>query len=162
MNSIYKQKWRIILIIAISIILAGFNLYRGLASPVSANPGYTFTAPGGVSLGVMAPRTAPYTGNVSGNFTGDNHDGYTITAMDAKTPDAGYMVSGSNVLHNQFQIGYSAGAVANSGVEQTLLDVTGVQNGTVVTLYFSQQFAYNDPAVSGYTITITYTVTAKP
>jgi hypothetical protein len=127
---------------------------------ISAAPsGYTFTAPPAVGLGGMAPGTTG-TGNSTGSLTGDNTDGYTVTGMDAKTTNTGYMVSGGNVLANRLQIGPASNSLGPADASQTFLDVSAA--GTYdVPFHVSQSIAYTDAVATNYTITITFTVTEK-
>ncbi len=162
MSFICNRKWQKTLVISISVILVLSSFFWGYAHPVSADPrGYTFTAPSDISLGNMAARVAPYTGSASGNLTGDNANGYTVTAVDAKPNNTGYMVNSSNVLHNKFQIGNSASSVADSDTARTLLNISSPPTNVIVPLYVSQQIAYNDPIATQYRITITFTVLPK-
>ena len=121
--------------------------------------GYSFTPPSAISLGNMTPGTTA-TGNNSGSLNGNGAGGYTVTAIDAKTPNTGYMVSGANVLQNKFRIGATSGSVDTADVARTLLDTAGPGTSSVP-LYVSQQVSFSDPLASNYSITITYTVVAK-
>jgi len=124
-----------------------------------APPGYIFTAPPAVGLGGMAPG-ATGTGNSTGSLAGDNSAGYTVTGMDAKASNSGYMVSGSYVLANKLLLGPAADNLGPADTSQTFLDVS--EAGTYdVPFYVSQSIAYTDAIATGYTITITFTVTEK-
>ena len=124
--------------------------------------GYTFNTPPTIPLGTMS--TGTNTGNSSGNITGNNADGYTVSAVDAKGSNTGYMVStpSGHVLANKFKIGSSAGSVDTADVSRTLYTGSGPVSNVAVPLYISQTITATDVAASGYTITITYTVTANP
>jgi hypothetical protein len=124
-----------------------------------APPGYTFTAPPAVGLGGMAPG-ATGTGNSTGSLVGDNSAGYTVTGMDAKASNTGYMVSGSYVLANKLLLGPAADNLGPADTSQTFLDVdeAGMYD---VPFYVSQTVAYIDAIATDYTITITFTVTEK-
>ena len=142
----------------LSIVCKATYIIDGLGISV-APPGYTFTAPPAIGLGGMAPGTTG-TGNSTGSLTGDNTDGYTITGMDAKTTNTGYMVSGGNVLANELQIGPASNSLGAADASQTFLDVSAA--GTYdVPFHVSQSIAYTDAVATNYTITITFTVTEK-
>ena len=71
------------------------------------------------------------------------------------------MVSGTNVLGNKLKVGPPRNLMTYCDGESTLM--TTADNGThTIPLYVSQIINFDDPAVSGYTITLTYTVTANP
>jgi len=152
----------------VGLVFAGSDLYSivckasyiidGLGISV-APPGYTFTAPPAIGLGGMAPGTTA-TGNSNGSLVGDNSDGYTVTGIDAKTTDTGYMVSGSYVLANKLSMGPSADNLGPTDVSQTFLDEYGYGPHDVP-FHVSQMVAYTDAVATGYTITITFTVTEK-
>ena len=131
-----------------------------VSSTASAEPGYTFTVSGNISLGDMFPRVLPYVSNSNNSLTGDNPNGYTVTAKDEKTPNAGYMVSGGEVLHDKFKIGATAETVDTADAARTLLN-TSAPGTNSVPLYINQKVNYNDAVANGYTITITYTVVPK-
>ncbi|UCD22351.1 MAG: hypothetical protein JSW22_01545 [Chloroflexota bacterium] len=124
-----------------------------------APPGYTFAAPPAIGLGGMAPGGTG-TGNSTGSLAGDNSAGYTVTGVDAKASNTGYMVSGSYVLANRLLVGPAADNLGPADTSQTFLDVD--EAGTYdVPFYVSQTVAYTDAIAAGYTITITFTVTEK-
>lgn len=139
----------------------GLFAWFTITSTVSANPGYTFTAPGNISFTGMIPRDSPYTGVSSGILTGDNTNGYTVTVVDTKSTNTGYMVSGANTLHNKLKIGPDAGSLADADIASTLLNTSGPATNVAVPLYISQKIDSDDAIAAGYTITITYTVIAK-
>jgi len=142
----------------ISIVCKASHIIAGLNISV-APPGYTFTAPPAIGLGGMAPGTTA-TGNSTGSLVGDHSAGYTVTGVDAKTTNTGYMVSGSYVLANELSMGPAADNLGPADASQTFLDVSAA--GTYdVPFYVSQSVAYTDAVAEGYTITITFTVTEK-
>ncbi len=123
---------------------------------------YTFMPPTAISLGSMSLGST-VTGSNSGTLTGSDPLGYTVSAIDAKGgANAGYMVNGNNsVLQNKFKIGKDTLSLADSDAARILLDVSSAPNSASVPLYVSQQIALTDPVATGYTITITFTVTPK-
>jgi len=141
-----------------SIVCKASYIIDGLNISV-APPGYTFTAPPAIGLGGMAPGTTA-TGSSTGSLEGDNSAGYTVTGIDAKTTNTGYMVSGSYVLANKLLMGPAADNLGPADASQTFLDVSAA--GTYdVPFYVSQSVAYTDEVAEGYTVTITFTVTEK-
>ncbi|NVM23605.1 MAG: hypothetical protein HWN68_17715 [Desulfobacterales bacterium] len=112
-------------------------------------------------MGDMAPSASAHIdSSTDGSLVGNNAAGYTLTAIDAKGTNTGYMVSGSDVLANKHEIGPSAAAVGPADVTQSFVDTTGPTD-TAVELHVSQVVAYTDTVAATYTITITFTVTAK-
>ena len=141
-----------------SIVCKASYIIDGLGISV-APPGYTFTAPPAIGVGGMAPG-ATATGSSTGSLEGDNSAGYTVTGIDAKTTNTGYMVSGSYVLANKLLMGSAADNLGPADASQTFLDVSAA--GTYdVPFYVSQYVAYTDEVAEGYTVTITLTVTEK-
>lgn len=141
-----------------SIVCKASYIIDGLGISV-APPGYIFTAPPAIGLGGMAPGTTA-SGSSTGSLVGDNSNGYIVTGIDAETADKGYMVSGTYVLANEFQMGRAADNLGPADASQTFLDVSAA--GTYdVPFYVSQSVAYTDIVATGYTITITFTVTEK-
>jgi len=141
-----------------SIVCKASYIIDGLSILV-APPGYTFTAPSAIALENMAPGTTA-TGSSTGSLEGDNSNGYTVTGIDAKTTNTGYMDSGIYVLANEFQMGPDADTLGNASMAQTFLDEYGYGPHDVP-FYVSQLIAYTDIVATGYTITITFTVTEK-
>ena len=141
-----------------SIVCKASYIIDGLGISV-APPGYTFTAPPAIGLGGMAPG-ATATGSSTGSLAGDNTAGYTVTGIDAKTTNTGYMVSGSYVLANKLLLGPASDELGPADALQTFLDVS-VAGTYDVPFYVSQMVAYTDAVAEGYTITITFTVTEK-
>jgi len=141
-----------------SIVCKASYIIDGLGISV-APPGYTFTAPDPIGLGGMAPGTTA-TGSSTGSLVGDNSDGYTVTGIDAKTENKGYMVSGANVLANKFLMGPAADNLGPADASQTFLDEYGYGLHDLP-FHVSQMVTYTDAIAEGYTITITFTVTEK-
>ena len=123
-------------------------------------PGYVFTAPSTIALGGLAPGTAGTGNSTDGSLVGDNGHGYTVAGVDGKTENKGYMVSGGDILSNKLLIGSDAGTLGPADEAQTFLDTSGITD-EVIELHVSQMVAYTDVVATGYTITITFTVTEK-
>jgi len=141
-----------------SIVCKASYIIAGLGISVAPS-GYTFTAPSAIGLGGMAPG-AIASGNSTGSLVGVNSAGYTVTGIDTKTTNRGYMVSGSYVLADRLLMGPAADNLGPADVSQTFLDVN--EAGTYdVPFYVTQSVAYTDAIATGYTITITFTVTEK-
>ena len=121
--------------------------------------GYTFSAPSAINLGNMTPGNT-VTGNSIGHLSGNNSAGYTVTGTDAKASNKGYMVSGTNVLHNKLKIGPNSNPTATADTSVEFLN-TNSSTDQDINLYVSQDISYSDTAASGYTITITFTVIEK-
>ena len=122
--------------------------------------GYTFTAPDGIGLGDMTPGT-PKTGDSAGWLEGNNDLGYTVDGVDVKTPNTGYMVSTTPyVLENKLLFGPATNPTATADTSTNFLTTGGITDETVP-FYVSQLVSYADPVDTGYTITITFTVTPK-
>lgn len=125
----------------------------------SVTSGYSFSAPSAVALGAMSPSVTPHKANSSdGSLVGNNAAGYTVTGIDEKGTSTGFMVSGANVLGNKLQISYEDANYVDADTNKNFLDTTGPTNATV-SLYVSQMVTYTDPVATGYSITITFTVT---
>jgi len=123
--------------------------------------GYTFTVPSTVALGSMAPSATPYKADsTDGRLDGNNAAGYTVTGIDEKGTNTGYMVSGSDVLTEKLKISDADASYVNADTAKTFLDSSGI-TGADISLYVSQLVTYTDPVTAGYTITITFTVTPK-
>ena len=126
--------------------------------------GYTFAAPSPIDLGNMTPGTTATGSSIdedAGSLEGNNPTGYTVKAKDDKTPDTGYMVSGGNVLATEFQMQDKDSVWCNaSAVGTTFLDV-GAAGSYSFPFNVRQYVTYGDTVATGYTITITFTVTPK-
>jgi hypothetical protein len=129
----------------------------------SVEGGYEFVAPDTIDLGSMFPSGTPYTGGGiwHGSLVGNNPAGYTVTGIDAKATDTGYMTtSGGTPLANKLEISddeYTGFVTADVG--KTWVDSSGPTN-TVIDLYVSQLVDYTDEP-GDYSIEITFTVTEK-
>ena len=122
--------------------------------------GYTFTPPTAIELGSMTPGT-PETGNSAGSLEGNDAAGYTVDGVDAKMGNTGYMVSGTDALTNMLLFGPAASPTATADTVTNFLTTGGITPATTVPFYVSQTATYADPVQSGYTITITFTVTPQ-
>ncbi len=123
----------------------------------SVTEGYTFSAPTAIALGSMIPGT-PATDNSAGSLEGNNALGYTVTGVDEKGTDTGYMVSGTYVLTNMLLFGPAASPTATADTVTNFLTTSDITNAAVP-FYVSQTATYADAVQSGYSITITFTVT---
>jgi hypothetical protein len=160
MNLVYHKLSLEILGTVLMAAVIGLLAWFAVSNTASADSDYTFNASGSLSLGNMFPQDLPFVGNTGNSLTGSNPNGYTVTAVDAKVANTGYMVTGANVLHNKFKIGATALSLDTADVAQTLLNTSG-PGTSAVPLYVSQNIDYNDAIANGYTITITYTVVPK-
>ena len=120
--------------------------------------GYTFTAPSAIELGSMTPGTPATGSSTDGSLVGNNPAGYTVTGIDEAVSDTGYMVSGANVLASKHEISDEDANYVNADTEKTFVDTSGPTDAAV-SLYVSQDVAYTDTVATGYSITITFTVT---
>lgn len=125
--------------------------------------GYTFAAPGPIYLGTMAPSVTPYKGSsTDGSLMGNSPSGYTVTGIDAKGGDTGYMVSGGGTpLANKHQISDEDASYVPADTAKTFVDTSGPTDVTF-SLYVSQVVDVTDTPASGYIIEITFTVVANP
>ena len=128
--------------------------------------GYTFTAPTAIGLGTMTPGT-PKPGDSGGWLEGNNAPGYIVKGIDQNaTVTAGYMlIEGTGtldapqyILNNKLKMGDTAAVPNDADVLTTFLTTSDVTD-EAVPFYVSQTATYADPVQSGYTITITFTVT---
>jgi hypothetical protein len=122
--------------------------------------GYTFDAPSPIELGDMEPGTAKAGSSTDGSLVGNNPTGYTVTGTDAKVDHKGRMVSGANVLSAPHQIGSDGEVYQDAHIVVTFVDTDGPTD-VGVSLYARQPVHASDPVATGYTITITFTVTPK-
>ncbi len=122
--------------------------------------GYTFTAPSAIVMGALSPG-ATYSGNsTDGNLTGNNPTGYTVEGTDNKIVNTGYMWSPRGPLGSKLEISNEDANYVTANNTKTFVDTSGVTD-EAFSLYVKQFVAYGDP-VGAYSITITFTVTAKP
>lgn len=158
-----KRILTLALVLALLAVLATPMAVLAQTTDVGGNviSGYTFTPPTAIAMGNLAPSATPHLdSSTDGSLVGNNTNGYTVTGIDAKGTNTGKMVSGSNVLAAVLQIGPSAASVGPADAAQSFVD-TAAPTNTTVELHVSQVVAYTDPVATGYTITITFTVTAK-
>lgn len=118
----------------------------------------TFTAPNSVGLGSMAPGDTPHVAHSTGGKVIGNHAaGYTVTGVDAKTPNKGKMTSNGNALANTLQIGPAPGELGPANEAQEFLSTVGPTDEDFE-LHVSQLVTLADPS-GDYTIIITFTMT---
>jgi hypothetical protein len=152
----------VVLVLVSVLVVPGAVLANG-NTVVTGNvtQGFTFTAPTAISLGSMAPSVTAYKAHsTDGSLVGNNPTGYTVTGIDAKASNTGYMVSGSNVLQNELQISNEDATYVSADTGKPFVD-TSAPTDVVVSLYVSQMVTYTDPVATNYSITITFTVTPK-
>lgn len=144
--------------VALLALCAVLLVYWVVAPPVLANPAYTLTPPPAIVLGNMAPGST-YPASSTGSLDGTSPTGYTVTGVDAKGTNTGYMVApGPYVLVNKLKMGDSAAVPNDADVVTTFL-TTAAAGTDPVPFYVSQLVSYQDVVAAGYTITITFTVT---
>ena len=128
--------------------------------------GYTFTAPSAIVLGDMTPGT-PKTDNSAGSLEGNNALGYTVDGVDKNNEETkGYMLivgtgtqaSPQYILENKLLFGPATNPTATADTLTNFLTTSDITDAAVP-FYVSQTATYADPVQSGYTITITFTVT---
>jgi len=146
-----------VVLVLVSVLAAPGAVLATTEVTGTVTEGYTFTAPSTVGLGSMAPG-ATATGDSTGNLEGNNPDGYTVKGIDEKGSDTGYMVSGTDALTNKLYMGATAAVPNTADTETTFLTTSGPGSDSVP-FYVSQEVTYDDLVQSGYTITITFTVT---
>ena len=148
----------VVLVLAAVLAVPGAVFATDGSAAVTGNvvEGYTFTPPSAIALGTMTPGT-PATGDSSGWLEGNNALGYKVTGVDEKGTDTGYMVSGGR-LQNKLNMGDTGAVPNNADVVTTFLTTSTITN-EAVPFYVSQLVAYTDAVATGYTITITFTVT---
>ncbi len=139
-----------------------------LTAPVLANPGLTLSAPGGISLGVLARGT--HTGSSAGSVD-STETGWTLTVADTKANNAGYMTldgldaSGATALTNPLGVGISSTeAGLGESISEYQADLRGLAGygGTSVfniPLSVMQERVAGDLVTGSYIITLTYTAT---
>lgn len=127
--------------------------------------GYTFTAPTPVEFGNMNPNDTPSTADTTGYLQGNNAGGYNVKGIDANTDGTtkGFMLIGppatpTSILENKLKMGDTVAVPNDADVETTFLDTSTITD-EIVPFYVSQTVEFTDPIATGYTITITFTVT---
>ncbi len=151
----------VVLVLAAVLAVPGAVLATTTEVTGTVTEGYTFTAPSTVGLGSMAPSATPYKANsTDGRLDGNNSAGYTVTGIDTKGTNTGYMVGGSGALKNKLKISKEDASYVSADIAKTFLDTPGI-TGADISLYVSQLIDYADPVAGDYAITITFTVTAK-
>lgn len=129
--------------------------------------GYTFTAPSPIDLGDMTPGT-PKTDNSAGSLEGNNAAGYTVDGVDenSEVTSKGYMLivgtgtqaSPQYILENKLLFGPATNPTATADTSTNFLTTSDITDAAVP-FYVSQTATYADAVQSGYSITITFTVT---
>ncbi len=131
--------------------------------------GYTFTAPTAIPLGSMTPGTTASGSSTDGSLVGNDPDGYTVTGTDKNTEvTAGYMLimgdgtmaAPNYILGSRHEISDEDASYVPADTAKTFVDTSGPTN-VAVSLYVIQDVSYADPVDTGYSITITFTVTPK-
>ena len=122
--------------------------------------GYTFTPPSAIALGDMTPGTTAAGSSTDGSLVGNDPAGYTVTGIDEKGTDTGYMVSGANVLGSKHQISDADAGYINADTVKQFVNTFGPTD-VAGSLYVHQYVGYADTVATGYSITITFTVTPK-
>lgn len=125
--------------------------------------GYTFTAPSPIFLASMTPSATPYKDfSTDGSLVGNDPNGYTVTGIDAKGTNTGYMVSGGGTpLTNKHQISDEDANYVPADTAKTFVD-TSWPTDVAFSLCVSQMVDINDTPAADYEIQITFTVTPKP
>jgi len=153
----------LVVVLSLALALPGAVLADNITE-VTGNvvEGYTFTAPAAIGLGDMEPgqtATGESVGGQAGRLEGNHAAGYSVKAKDMNTSDTGRMTVGVNVLSQLLQI-------SSDGTDYMTLDTevafftTGAGPGSWdIPLHVKQVVTYEDPVATGYSITITFTVT---
>ncbi len=127
----------------------------------SVQAGYAFSAPSEIELFTMFLDVPNEGSSTNGYLVGNNPAGYTVTGIDAKATDTGYMTtSGGTPLGNKLEISddeFTGYVTADTG--KTWVDTSG-PTAVSIELYVSQLVEYTD-APGSYSIEITFTVTTK-
>ena len=127
----------------------------------SVQAGYAFSAPSEIELFTMFLDVPNVGSSTNGYLVGNNPAGYTVTGIDAKATDTGYMTtSGGTPLANRLEISddeFTGYVPADTG--KTWVDTSGPTSESIE-LYVSQLVEYTD-APGSYSINITFTVTEK-
>ncbi|NVM23604.1 MAG: hypothetical protein HWN68_17710 [Desulfobacterales bacterium] len=146
--------------VALLALCAVLLVYWVVVPPVLANPPFTFTAPTAIALGPMAPGST-YPASSTGSLTGNNPTGYTVTGIDLKGTNTGFMVApGPYVLGEKLLMGPAASPTNTADTVTTFL-TTSAAGTDPVPFFINQAVGYTDAVATGYTITITFTVTKQ-
>ena len=157
------------MVLTLVAVLVAPNAVLAVTTDVTGDviEGYTFTAPSAIALGSMTPGTTASGSSTDGSLVGNDPDGYIVTGTDKNTEvTAGYMLilgegtqaAPDYILGSRHEISdIDAGYVSADTVKQ-FVNTFGPTDVTV-SLYVHQYVAYTDTAATGYTITITFTVT---
>ena len=146
----------------VAVLIAPSAVLAATTTGVTGNviQGYTFSAPLAIALGDMTPGATATGSSTDGSLEGNDPAGYTVTGIDAKGSNTGYMVVDSNVLASKHQISNEDANYVNADTAKTFVDTSEATDVTV-SLYVKQGVTYTDPVDTGYSITITFTVTPK-
>jgi len=145
------------------VVLVAPNAVLAVTTEVTGDvaEGYTFTAPTAIALGSMAPSATAYKAHsTDGRLDGNNAAGYIVTGRDEKPGYTGFMVIGENILVAEMEISNEDANYVDAHMAKSFLDTGGI-TGADISLYVRQFVTYADPVASGYTITITFTVSPK-
>ena len=154
------------MVLTLVAVLVAPNAVLAVTTEVTGDvtEGYTFSAPSAIALGTMTPgTTATDSSTTPGSLEGNDPDGYTVTGIDEKGTNTGYMVSvvsGTHVLASKHQISDEDANYVDADTAKTFVDTDTITDAPV-SLYVSQAVAYTDTVATGYSITITFTVTPK-
>ena len=154
-------------------LLAAVVLVAVTVAPVMADTGTTditgnvpavleLTAPSAIALGDMSPAASPDTGSSAtpGSVKCNDQDGYTVT-VESNKADGKMQSPTTNTLTNALDVTTgSLSGVTVTTTPQTCVD-TSAPGETSIDLSVSQVIAYTDAADTGYSITLTYTASAK-
>jgi hypothetical protein len=119
------------------------------------------TAPANITLGAMVIGVNTGTSATDGSVKCNSDYGYAVTVESDKTD--GKMTSATpNTLTNALVVttGSLSGVVVKDTPVQTCVD-TSAPGETAIALSVSQTIVYTDAADTGYSLTLTYTATAK-
>jgi len=145
-----------VLVVPSTVLAADTTVISG-----SVQAGYAFSAPSEIELYTMFLDVPNEGSSTNGYLVGNNPAGYTVTGIDAKATDTGYMTtSGGTPLGNKLEISddeFTGYVTADVG--KTWVDTSGPTSESI-DLYVSQPIEYTD-APGSYSIEITFTVTTK-
>ncbi len=159
------------MVLTLVAVLVAPNAVLAVTTEVTGDviEGYTFTAPSPIALGSMSPGTYASGSSTDGSLVGNDPDGYTVTGTD-QNPEvtAGYMLikgtgteaSPEYILDIKQEISNEDASYVNADDEKTFVDTSGATD-VAVSLYVDQWVTYSDTVATGYSITITFTVTPK-